>query len=241
MPRAEGHAERLERERARVEAEYRRRRDDPREELYAPWQPAEAFLREGRRRAATQLLREADVFPRSGDPCLEIGCGSIGWLGELVSWGLREADLHGIELDPVRFERVRQALPSADLRQGDATELPWPDGAFRLVILSTVVTSILDAEVRRQLCAESVRVLQPGAALLWYDFAVDNPRNPAVRRVARTELAELFPTLRGRVRSVTLAPPLARAVAPRSWACAAMLESLPFLRTHLVAVLKKPQ
>ena len=233
-------AQRIAQESARVRAEYRRRRETHSDDRYAPWQPAEVFLRERRRRIAGALLREADVFPVPGDPCLEIGCGSIGWLGELLCWGLRERDLHGIELDPVRYERIHEALPGADLRMGDATALPWPDGSFRLVILSTVVTSILDAEVRQALCTEASRVIRPGGALLWYDFAVNNPRNPAVRRVGRRELAALFPTLRARVRSSTLAPPLARAVAPRSWGAAALLEMIPWLRTHLVAVLVKP-
>ncbi len=88
---------------------------------------------------------------------------------------------------------------------------------------------------------EITRVLTPGGALLWYDFAVNNPRNPNVRKVGREELRALFPELRGRIRSATLAPPLTRMVAPRSWVAATLLEALPPLHTHLLAVLvKKP-
>lgn len=192
------------------------------------------ILTEYRRRAA-ELPR--DLYARRGEACLEVGYGSLGWLADLLSWGLREADLHGIELDADRAAVAREALPDADLRVGDAAELPWPDGSFRLVIASTVFTSILDRQVRQKVAGEIVRVLAPEGALVWYDFAVDNPRNPNVRRVTRRELATLFPTLRGPVRSVTLAPFLARAVAPHSWAVATLLEAVPFLRTHLVAVL----
>jgi SAM-dependent methyltransferase len=168
-----------------------------------------------------------------------VGYGSLGWLADLLSWGLCQADLHGVELDAVRAAVAREALPGADLRVGDAAELPWPHGSFRLVIASTLFTSILDAEVRRNVADEIVRVLAPDGVLLWYDFAVDNPRNPNVRRVTRRELAALFPTLRGPIRSVTLVPFLARAVAPRSWTVATLLEAVPFLRTHLLAVLSK--
>jgi hypothetical protein len=87
--------------------------------------------------------------------------------------------------------------------------------------------------------ADITRVLAPGGALLWYDFAVNNPRNPNVRRVGRKELQGLFPELRGSIRSVTLAPPLVRLVAPKSWLLATALEAFPFLRTHLLAVLLK--
>ena len=79
----------------------------------------------------------------------------------------------------------------------------------------------------------------PGGALLWYDFRVNNPRNPNVRGVGRKELRSLFPDLAGEVRSATLAPPIARLVAPRSNWLATTLEGFPFLRTHLLAVLVK--
>ena len=229
----------LNRERERILDEYRRRAAVVSPDLYAPWQPAEAFLRAERKRVAARLLREAGVFPRRGEACLEIGYGSLGWMADLLSWGLREADLHGIELDADRAAVAQEALPAGDLRVGDASELPWPDGSFRLVIASTVFTSILDDQMRRKVAEEIVRVLVPGGAVVWYDFAVDNPGNRNVRRVTRRELATLFPTLRGQVRSVTLAPVLARRIAPRSWTVATLLEAIPFLRTHLLAVLGK--
>jgi hypothetical protein len=102
-----------------------------------------------------------------------------------------------------------------------------------------VLSSILDQKVRRLVASEAVRVIAPGGVLLWYDFAYNNLRNPNVRKVDRSELKRLFPQLAGEIRSVTLAPPLARLVAPRSWLLAALLENVPVLRTHLLAVLKK--
>jgi len=223
----------------RIQAEYRRREREIAAETYAPWQPAEFFLQTGRTRLALALLRRAKVFPGAGDPCLEVGFGTLGWLATLIHWGLREEDLHGIEIDPARAEHAQRALPRADLRVGSATALPWPEHAFRLVIASTVFTSILDARVRRLAAAEITRVLRPGGCLLWYDFAVNNPRNGHVRKVTRKELAALFPELRGEVRSATLAPPLARRIVPRSWTLATLLEALPVARSHLLAVLVK--
>jgi len=226
-------------ERQRILAEYRRREREVSPTLYAPWQPAVQLMRTGRNRAAARLLQSAGVFPKAGDACLEVGFGALGWLGELVSWGVRECDLHGIELDSSRVRRAVEILPAADLQVGDAGRMPWADATFRLVICSTVFTSILDDAVRHRVAREIVRVLAPGGALLWYDFAVNNPRNPHVRKVSRPELGRLFPELAGRVRRVTLAPPLARWIAPRSWVAATALEALPFLRTHLLGVLMK--
>jgi ubiquinone/menaquinone biosynthesis C-methylase UbiE len=186
------------------------------------------------------MLRRANAFPQPGERCLEVGHGRIGWLGDLIGWGLRAADLHGIELDADRARCAQEALPGADLRVGDAAELPWPEETFRLVIASMLFTSILDERLRQAVAREVTRVLAPGGALLWYDFAVNNPRNPHVRKVSRRELRALFPLLVGEVRSLTLAPPLARRIAPWSWRAAIILEAFPFLRTHLMAVLVKP-
>jgi len=226
-------------EQARILAEYRRREREVEPDLYAPWQAATSFMRANRARLAARMLKAADVFPEAGDSCLEIGYGSLGWLGELVAWGIREQDLHGIELDGERAQRAADILPGADLRVGDATKMPWADGLFRLAIASTVFSSILDASVRRAVATELTRVLAPGGALLWYDMARNNPRNPNVRGIGRRELLLLFPDLRGRVQSVTLAPPIARWAAPKSWVLAEMLEAIPVLRTHTVGVLLK--
>ncbi len=171
---------------------------------------------------------------------MEIGFGYLGWLAHLIHWGVPEKNLHGIEIYAPRAERAHEILPVADLRTGDASSLPWEDGAFQLVVASTVFTSILSVEVRHKVAAEISRVLAPGGALLWYDFAVNNPRNRNVRKVDRRELTQLFPGLRGEIRSITLAPPLARMVTPRSIALATLLEAIPWLRTHLIAVLVKP-
>jgi SAM-dependent methyltransferase len=227
-------------ERARIQAEYARRDNDSAGDLYAPWQAAPLFMHSSRKRVASQLLRRAGLVPIEGESCLEIGFGSMGWLPDLITWGARETDLHGIELSAGRVARARQILPLADLREGDAGSLPWEANTFRLVVASTVFTSILNDTVRRIVAEEIVRVLAPGGALLWYDFALNNPNNPQVRGVGRKELRQLFPELNGDIRSVTLAPPLARFLAPRSWAIAAMLEAIPLLRTHLIAVMVKP-
>ena len=47
------------------------------------------------------MLHRLGVFPKAGDSCLEVGFGWQGWLGTLLSWGIREPDLHGIDIDPV--------------------------------------------------------------------------------------------------------------------------------------------
>ena len=58
---------------------------------------------------------------------------------------------------------------------------------------------------------------------MWYDFRFDNPQNRQVRGIGRRELRALFPQLRGRIRSVTLAPPLGVTGLAVAMAAAAMV------------------
>ena len=227
------------RERARILTEYRRRETDLAPDLYAPWNPAEQHLVHGRKRLAAGLLKDAGLFPDAHSQCLEIGYGRCGWLADLIGWGVRECHLHGIEIDPHRAAHAHRRLPAARLTLGDAARLPFSDRSFHLIVMSTVLTSILAPEIRQQIAAETVRVLRPGGALLWYDFAFDNPRNAAVSGIGQREIRKLFAELRGPIRRTTLAPPIARRIAPWSWWLAELLESLPFLRTHLLGLLVK--
>jgi len=226
-------------ERERIINEYSRREIEIADDLYALWQPGQSLILAERRRKAALLLHQGGVFPTSEDQCLEIGYGRLGWLGELISWGVKESNIHGIELDASRAEKAKSILPIADLRIGDAVDLPWEDNKFKLVIVSTVFSSILNSRIRELIAAEITRVLALNGTLLWYDIAVNNPNNKNIAKISSRDLRDLFPLLKGQIVTVTLAPPIARKVAPVSWLLASFLESIPFLHTHLLAVLKK--
>lgn len=236
-----GDAAGLAAEQRRILDEHRRRaetdrvRDDPSN-------PSALYIRSGRARAAVRALAKAGRFPRRGDPCLEIGCAKLGWLAELLSWRLREQDLHAVELDPARAAVAKESFPAADVRVGDAAVLPWESGRFALVVASTLFSSILDAAMRRAVASEIERVLRPGGALLWYDLRFDNPSNRNVRGFSRAQVRELFPGLREAASgTTTLVPPLIRLLAPRAWIAAELLESIPMLRTHNVGVYVKEE
>ncbi len=104
--------------RARAEAtrileEYRRRAVEIDRDRYAAWQPDVAFAASSRTSCAAKLLHTMNAFPTTETPCLEVGYGSLGWLGVLIGWGVREQSLHGIELDAERAAAARAALPGA--------------------------------------------------------------------------------------------------------------------------------
>jgi SAM-dependent methyltransferase len=210
-----------------------------------PWQrysvsdPGVLFMHLQRIRSVVRLLAREGWFPLQETRALDVGCGTGGWLVDLESWGARQSNLAGIEIEPTRLARARRRLGEADLRHGDGTTLPWPDESFDLVVQSTVFTSILDPEMRRRLAQEMVRVLSPRGAILWYDFFRDNPRNPDVRAVRADEIRRLFPGLACDLRRVTLAPPISRRVARLSWTAALWLEATRVLNTHYLGVLRR--
>jgi hypothetical protein len=103
---------------------------------------------------------------------------------------------------------------------------------------STVFTSILAHDIKKRVAMEMIRVTRRGGAILWYDYFRNNPRNSDVRAVPATEIRELFPKCAIQLERLTLAPPLARAVAPASWALAALLEAIPLLRTHYLGIIR---
>ena len=227
-------------EAARVAEAYAKRNTEAARALYTLQHPGTLFLVQALERDLLRMLRRAGLLPLEGRRLLEVGCGSGGWLLALLRWGCRPGDLAGIDLLPERIAAAREVCPPGlDLRQGDATSLPYPDASFDLVLQSTMFTSMLDDGVRRKAAAEMLRVLKPGGRVIWYDFRVNNPRNPDVRRVGAAELRALFPGADLRLRSVTLAPPILRRLAGVSWLLCHVLSWLPFLRTHYLALIRK--
>lgn len=236
----------------RIREEYRRRAREVPPDRYAPTTPANLFLVQQRARQLVRLLARERLLPLGGKRVLEVGCGSCGWLPMLEDFGATRGDLAGIDLDPTRAaaaarrlcghrdEAGRLLAAGADIRCGDATALPWADGAFDLVVQSTVLTSVLDPGMKRALAAEMVRVLRPGGAVVWYDFAYSNPANANVRGIGRREIAALFPGCRPSLSRVTLAPPVARRLVPYTWVGAAALEALWVLNTHYLGIIRTP-
>lgn len=224
-------------EAARVRAEYERRAREIEPDFYGLDKPANRFIREGQERALSTALAKAALLPLTGRSVLEIGCGSGNWFPMFFAFGA--AAVAGIELDEGRASLARARYPMAEVRTGDATRLPYPDARFDVVFQSTVFTSILDALVKRRLAEEMLRVLRPEGAVLWYDFHYDNPRNDQVRGVTPREIERLFPGCALSFERVTLAPPLARLLAPRARVLASLLERLTLLNSHTFATIRK--
>jgi ubiquinone/menaquinone biosynthesis C-methylase UbiE len=222
----------------RIRAEYGRRASEIADERYSAAQPAALFIRQTVERAALAALGDAGMLPLGDRRILDVGCGAGQWLTDFETWGARGDRLAGIDLVEERAAISRARLRDADIHAGDASALPWPDASFDVVLQSMLMSSVLDPAMRSAVAAEMARVLAPGGVVLWYDFFVDNPRNPNVRGIKRDELAGLFDGFEIAWRRVTLAPPLVRALVPHARVLASALQALRVLDTHAVAVLR---
>jgi ubiquinone/menaquinone biosynthesis C-methylase UbiE len=125
------------------------------------------------------------------------------------------------------------------IRQADAAKLELPDEGFDLVMQSTVFTSVLDTNVKRQMASEMCRVVKSDGLILWYDYHMDNPRNADVKGVNRREIDGLFPQCEIHLRRITLAPPVARFLAPYCYSMCRVLSKIPWLCTHYIGVIRK--
>lgn len=220
---------------------YARRAETVARDRYSLLRPEVWQMLQERQRA---LLRE--LARRPGRPeqwrLTEVGCGAGGNLLEMLRLGLAPEHLTGIELLPERHALARAVLPApVQLSLGDASQAGVDEDSQDLVLQSTVFSSILDDGVQQALARSMWRWLRPGGAVLWYDFIVDNPRNRDVRGVPMARVRALFPEGRLRWQRLTLAPPLARWVCRAHPAAYTVFNSVPWLRTHVLAVIEKPE
>jgi SAM-dependent methyltransferase len=194
-----------------------------------------------RQRATLRLFAALGWHDLGARRAVEVGCGAGGNLLELLRYGFRPEHLAGIELLPERLAHARGILPEAvRLVAGDAARADIEPGSQDLVLQFTVFSSLLDDATQAHLAAAMWRWVKPGGGVLWYDFTMDNPRNPDVRGMPLSRVRALFPHAAVQARRVTLAPPLARAVTRVHPALYGWFNALPILRTHVVCWLAKP-
>ncbi len=208
---------------------------------YSPLRPEVWQGLQERQRAMLRGFVARGCNSLAGLHITEVGCGAGGNLLELLRLGATPTYLTGLELLPERHAAACQVLPTAaTVWLGDATQAPIVAESQDLVLQSTVFSSLLDDNFQQRMADVMWSWLKPGAAVLWYDFTVNNPKNPDVRGVPLARVQRLFPQGRISAQRVTLAPPLARVLCrwhPRLYG---VFNALPLLRTHVLAWITKP-
>lgn len=202
--------------------------------------PAHLFGHQERERRTLGLLTRHGVLPFGEKAILEVGCGSGAWIHQFIRWGAKPELVTGVDLLADRIEGARKTLPaSVRLECVNAAQLPFADGSFDIVLQATMFTSILDRDVRRKIAAEMLRVVKSAGLIVWYDFSVNNPKNPDVSGVPKQEIKKLFPDCRMDLQRMTLVPPVMRWLVHRSWLLTHAMSHISPLCTHYLGVITK--
>ena len=208
---------------------------------YAAIHPDAWQMMQERQRAMLRLFARLGHADLGALRLLEVGCGGGANLLELLRLGFAPEHLCGAELLPERVAHARRMLPAGiTLFEGDAMRMPIAPASQDIVFVSTVFSSLLNDAFQQRLATAMWSWVRRGGGVLWYDFTVDNPRNPDVRGVPLRRVRELFPHGELQTKRVTLAPPLARAVTRLHPALYTVFNTIPLLRTHVLAWIAKP-
>jgi SAM-dependent methyltransferase len=118
----------------------------------------------GRTRIGAVIRRRLRIA--AGRRILEVGCGAGAVLALLEDGG---AVLAGVDYSAPHIEIARRALPSADLRTGEACSLPFDDGSFDGVFSHGVFLYFTDLAYAARVWEEMTRGAAPAAPLLILD------------------------------------------------------------------------
>ena len=187
------------------------------------------------------VLTRVDLHKRLDQTrILDFGCGNGHWMARIISWGFPQDRVFGVDVREEGVLAARRLLPGCRIERNVDGVLPFEAESFDLCFVNLVFTSILEDARRIQAANELQRVTTRGGIILTLDFRFNNPSNPNVRMVRPKELRDLFPGCAVlEERFLVLAPPIASRVVPKARWLAALLESLPFLRTHFLSALRK--
>ena len=109
---------------------------------------------------AAYLVEFVESLGRRDGAALDLGCGD----GRLTSH-LRARHLVGADVSAVALERARRRLAGSDIELVELTPgavLPFPDGAFELVLCADTIEHVVDPET---FLGEARRVLGPGGEI----------------------------------------------------------------------------
>ena len=120
---------------------------------------------------------------------LDIGCGKAFLLYDFLKV-IPDAEIHGIDISPYAIANSKEEIRDR-LQVGSATQLPWPDDYFDLVISITTLHNLhaydLDPALRemervgkqnKYLCVESYRNEQEKANLLYWQVTCEAFNTP---------------------------------------------------------------
>lgn len=223
----------------RIKKVYEKRDLIGKRKLYSLFNPASLFSTHQREKDILAILSRFNIDNLSDKKILDFGCGNGGVLRDCLRYGAKPENCFGIDILQCRIDEAKILSPNMNFIHGNAEGVLHGEGFFDIVLCFTVFTSIFDENMKRNLTSEMTRVLKQDGIILWYDYHMNNPKNPDVRGVKKKEIYKLFPNCDIFLNRITLAPPITRFIAPYSWLACYLLEKLKIFNTHYLGIIKK--
>jgi ubiquinone/menaquinone biosynthesis C-methylase UbiE len=224
---------------SRIKRAYKEREKAGKGKLYSLFNKGALFMRHRREEEILAILSRFKMTNLEDKKILDLGCGSGMVLRDFLNYGAEPENCYGIDLLPQAIEKAQRLSPNIHFRSENAEQLSYENEFFDLVITFTVFSSILDANMKRNIAEEMVRVLKNNGMILWFDYHMDNPWNFDVKGIKKEEIRRLFSGCSIHLHRIILAPPIARKIAPYSWFLCNLLETLRILNTHYLGAIIK--
>jgi ubiquinone/menaquinone biosynthesis C-methylase UbiE len=218
----------------RIRSAYKRYRSEQRSDRWELDDPANALIHEERQIALRRFVESTEI-ELSSTPVLDVGCGSGRSMADWIALGADPESLAGIDLLMDRIAWAEQGLRRRMVGAA-GTALPFTDDTFGVVSLFTVLSSILDDGLEREIAREIQRVLRPDGHIFCYDMRYPNPMNGDIRRISLAHLRKLFQGARLESRTLTLVPEVARRFA-RAQQNYQLLARWRLLRSHRLTMI----
>lgn len=170
---------------------------------------------------------------------LEIGCGTGSNLIQLLQLGVPPTNLTGNDIFEPSLKKAQETLPTKiQLQLGNFLDITYQENTYDCIILSTVLSSILDLKFQKEVIEKAYKLLTKNGIILLYDFIFNNPWNPDVKGINLKYIKSICPWSAYNFSKVTLCPPLARKLCHFPYFLK-LLTSIKLMNTHIIGFLRK--
>jgi ubiquinone/menaquinone biosynthesis C-methylase UbiE len=185
------------------------------------------------------LLHNLGLAPLEDKRILDVGTAGGYFLRMLLKYGVPARNLVGVDIWHSLMREGLEIVPCIGMTCADAQALPFVDGSFDIAVQQTMLSSVIDPDLRYRIAREMLRVVRRGGFVFSYDFRVKRPGDRDVHAITRRELRNLFPDCEISLRPCGVIPHLVRAFAGRSMKICALASLLLPIKTHYWAAIRK--
>jgi ubiquinone/menaquinone biosynthesis C-methylase UbiE len=205
--------------------------------IWHPRNPIAIYYRQAQERSIVSMFNSLGLA-LGNSKVLDVGCGSGSILRFFSSIGGNPACMYGVDLIPERLFVAQRIGPiSLNYAVCNAQFLPFQDASFDISCMFTVLASIFDHDVRKDIAQEITRVIKDEGYLICYDMYHSKSINTLA--ISASEIETLFPDFQP-VYRIKLHSPWISRLAKRSYLLCDIIDHLPFLRkTHNLYMLRK--